>query len=407
MRFFREMRLMVYSIGGCMRTLFWGMILLLIIIWCFAIFFVQFATEFRDNNEFELESETLKQYFGDLFSGFETLFQSITGGCDYAVPEQSLGDIHFILQVVFLLYIALMNFAVLNVLIGIFVENAKNAADYDHDRVVREMLSSEKFLMLEVRNLFFQSGGTGHVTLENLKEQLNDERLRNFFKVLDLDVNEAEGLFKLMDINSNNSINAEEFVTGCMRLRGGAKRLDLASLLFENKRLSQSISSSMWAFEQSLRQVINIQLEIKDVAIASLDSKVHCNSHPVLAKQLQLPCTNSSALRKYPTNSSMQCGSSEIRSEKVGFNDTQPSFLGDASFVVGDRVVGLYGKEFRHQDRWFSAIIAEVREDGTYLLDWIDGDLRDRIKRAEDLRLVYRTLPENREQSESDTLVSV
>merc|ERR1711908_73891 len=59
---------------------------------------------------------------------------------------------------------------------------------------------------------------------------------------LDLDVEEARGLFKLIDIDDTNEVGIEEFVTGCVRLKGNAKSIDLATLMYENKRMVQQFS---------------------------------------------------------------------------------------------------------------------------------------------------------------------
>ena len=52
-----------------------------------------------------------------------------------------------------------------------------------------------------------------------------------------------------------------------------------------------------------------------------------------------------------------------------------------AEFRVGDEVEGKY-----KNGRWYPAVVKEVQEDGTYLLDWNDGDSEDRVKSARQLR---------------------
>ncbi len=54
-----------------------------------------------------------------------------------------------------------------------------------------------------------------------------------------------------------------------------------------------------------------------------------------------------------------------------------------AEFAVGDTVRGLY-----KNGRWYDAAIAEVHIDGSYTLDWADGDVQDRVKRKSHIRCV-------------------
>ena len=46
-----------------------------------------------------------------------------------------------------------------------------------------------------------------------------------------------------------------------------------------------------------------------------------------------------------------------------------------AQYLVGDRVWGRYSS-----GRWYPARVAEARGGGWYVLDWDDGDQRDRLK---------------------------
>jgi hypothetical protein len=46
-------------------------------------------------------------------------------------------------------------------------------------------------------------------------------------------------LFDLLDIDCSGSLSVDEFLLGCMRLKGHAKSVDIASIMVENKRMMQ------------------------------------------------------------------------------------------------------------------------------------------------------------------------
>merc|ERR1712151_506040 len=48
---------------------------------------------------------------------------------------------------------------------------------------------------------------------------------------------QAKALFNLLDEDDSNAVGIDEFVTGCMRLRGSAKSIDVNMLLLENGKL--------------------------------------------------------------------------------------------------------------------------------------------------------------------------
>merc|ERR1712228_849165 len=63
--------------------------------------------------------------------------------------------------------------------------------------------------------------------------KLEVPQMQEFFKAIDVDQSEAKGLFHLLDLDNSGSVSAEEFINGCLRLRGPAKSLDLALLIQE------------------------------------------------------------------------------------------------------------------------------------------------------------------------------
>jgi len=63
--------------------------------------------------------------------------------------------------------------------------------------------------------------------------------------LLGLDVSEARGLFQLLDIDDDQEVSIEELVHGITRLKGGAKGLDLATVMFENKKVHLRLDAFM------------------------------------------------------------------------------------------------------------------------------------------------------------------
>merc|ERR1719386_624220 len=98
---------------------------------------------------------------------------------------------------------------------------------------------------------------SGTLTWEELGKNLEDERVSACFNLLQIDVTEAKGLFQLLDIDESGEVGIEEFVMGCMRLKGAAKSIDLATMLYENKRMAMKINGFFAATEDQLSLVEN------------------------------------------------------------------------------------------------------------------------------------------------------
>eukprot|EP00929_Paragymnodinium_shiwhaense_P080428 TRINITY_DN41943_c0_g2_i4.p1 TRINITY_DN41943_c0_g2~~TRINITY_DN41943_c0_g2_i4.p1 ORF type:complete len:104 (+),score=27.58 TRINITY_DN41943_c0_g2_i4:168-479(+) len=74
-----------------------------------------------------------------------------------------------------------------------------------------------------------------------MKPFLEQEPARALFGALDLDIGDVRDLFEVLDEDGTRFIDLEEFVFGCLRLRGAAKALDVAKLHYDGQRLKAKL----------------------------------------------------------------------------------------------------------------------------------------------------------------------
>merc|ERR1740121_1193681 len=91
--------------------------------------------------------------------------------------------------------------------------------------------------------------GSGTICWEEFCETLNEPDMEKYFKSLDIDREEARGLFLLLDTDASGLIDAEEFTQGCLRLRGAARAIDLSTLMYSQKRMLQWFKEKMQTIE--------------------------------------------------------------------------------------------------------------------------------------------------------------
>lgn len=95
----------------------------------------------------------------------------------------------------------------------------------------KEMRRKEKEAT-EITALFksADADSSGLVDLSELERLLTEPVMAAYLNSLGIQVEEARGLFKILDWDGSGSIDVEEFVTGCMRIGGAAKGVELAML---------------------------------------------------------------------------------------------------------------------------------------------------------------------------------
>merc|ERR1711971_1066792 len=112
-----------------------------------------------------------------------------------------------------------MVLALMNVVTGVFVDSA----------ISKTKEQSDIFMINNVREIF---GDLDHtMNWVEFESKLQMPEMMRYFEYLDVDCSDARALFSLVDSDNSGFIDAEEFLTSCLRLKGPSKALDLQLLL--------------------------------------------------------------------------------------------------------------------------------------------------------------------------------
>ncbi|CAK9092622.1 unnamed protein product [Durusdinium trenchii] len=257
-RFIRALRSLVHSIFGTMKVLMWSVMLLLMIIYVFAIVFTDVSTEYISNFEIsQTDTAFLQKRFQDLERSMQTLFQSISNGVTWGDVADKLHNLNWVWGYLYVIYVAFCAFCVLNVMTGVFCQSAIESAERDQELHVQSIVTSKQqqidMFMSVFESLQKDRGevASGNVTYLEFEELFNEPHIKSFFQSLDVETHDAWTLFKLMDTSGNGDLDATEFVEGCMRLKGPARSIDVSLLMQENKRVRKKLIS----LEQLLQEV--------------------------------------------------------------------------------------------------------------------------------------------------------
>ncbi|OLQ09045.1 hypothetical protein AK812_SmicGene7394 [Symbiodinium microadriaticum] len=218
------------------KSLFWAVVLLGLIVYVFSVLFTQIVNdELLDGNwSFEQKQQALR-YFGDLYRTMLSLFMSIAGGVSWEAVLAPLEDVSHLWAMTFVFYISFTYFAVLNVVTGVFCHSAIESAQHDHAAAVQSILEDKEEHVGKVRELFskFGAASEGGITFAMLQERLGDPAVREYLETLGLDISDAWSFFKLLDMDGGGSVEIEEFLMGCLRLRGAARAIDVSKIIHD------------------------------------------------------------------------------------------------------------------------------------------------------------------------------
>ncbi|CAE7949039.1 Cacna1e [Symbiodinium sp. KB8] len=216
-RFVMALRTLVTSIFHTLKSLFWALILLAIIVYCFAILFVQAVNDYRsDVANHPLSHEMVSgsdRFFKNLPDTMLSLFMSIGGGVSWEEVLVPLRGMSAIWVWCFLFYISFTYFAVLNVVTGVFCQSAIESAQNDHTAVVQSILADKQAHLQKIRDLFGKLGDQdGVITYTMFEEKINSPAVREYFESLGLDVWDAWTFFKLLDQDAGDHESCSQVI---------------------------------------------------------------------------------------------------------------------------------------------------------------------------------------------------
>merc|ERR1712032_1305850 len=112
-------------------------------------------------------------------------------------------------------------------------------ASNDRELAAQNEMERNRAIFAELNWLFreLDADNSGQITLEEFDERTKLPQVAAIFSALGLDVSDAKRFFTLLDVDGSCLLEIDEFVIGCMSLKGHAKTIGMETLLYENKRM--------------------------------------------------------------------------------------------------------------------------------------------------------------------------
>lgn len=247
------------------------------LMYIFAIIFVQAATSYIDKDDRQA-LEMVSTHFGSVSTAMFSLLLSISNGIQWDLLAEELNVISPIMKSLFAVYVMFVLFGFLNVVTGVFVHNTSQVKLHDRDLAIQEEMLLAEHFVTELRSFFdvFDFKPDAQIERDVLRTKLQRFDLQMYLQTHQIDSNEAMALFDLLDVDNDGTIAIDDFVYGCLRIKGQAKAMDIV-LLFEEVQQNQAyiqkeyrrqVSSSreyaVWQ-EQVLKEVAEVRADLLEI----------------------------------------------------------------------------------------------------------------------------------------------
>jgi len=243
---FSELRLLVKTISASILSLAWSMVLLCTVMVIAAVFLGQLVQGHVLDNETDLTNRLqVFHLFGTFSRAFVTVFEITMAPGGWSSSGRLLTETvdrkYFIF---YFTYVFMVSFAMIRVITAVFLKETLQVANRDHDAVVAEQVKKGKELVDRCRAAFkfADMSRDGFLTLAELQDAAKLPDMKAWLAANELDASEVPGVFYLLDVRSSGYLSFDEFVNGVTRLRGGAKQVDMVSLMYETRRIMEGIA---------------------------------------------------------------------------------------------------------------------------------------------------------------------
>lgn len=103
----------------------------------------------------------------------------------------------------------------------------------------------------------------GSLTEEEFRSAIRQPEVQRKLKLIELPVADAEELFAILDHDGSGELSVEEFIGGCVRLKGPAKSKDLLAVQMNLVSLIERLDTIELQFGQIGERIRNVDSKLK------------------------------------------------------------------------------------------------------------------------------------------------
>lgn len=215
----------------------------------FSLVFVQNNTTYMVEQGDDLlddEKADLIFYFGSVEASILTLYKASTGGDDWSGYYDLLVPMGPFCSGLFLFFISFMQIAVLNILTGIFVENAMKLAEPDRQAMFSEQQKLHLKTLKELEHIVDQMDVSvdGEISEKEFDQEMerHDSRMREYLGAIGIHTTDAERFFHMLKAaHFGKPVAKDSFVAGILKLPGVAQSIDMQGLTCQLKLVHKKL----------------------------------------------------------------------------------------------------------------------------------------------------------------------
>mmetsp|Transcript_10675 Transcript_10675/g.24320 ORF Transcript_10675/g.24320 Transcript_10675/m.24320 type:complete len:621 (-) Transcript_10675:157-2019(-) len=236
LRSLSEVRVLILSILHGLRSVLWSGLVLMFVVLLIAVSIMEILllTAVEGHSDRFKWDRSIDRSFGDIGAASYTVFKSIFGGLDWGDAADSLWDASHSSGLAFCVFIAFSQLLLLNVMTGIFVKSASDAALRDEETMMVFELDVRRRWVHQVVRVFEEADkeDAGSLSREEFTQAMSQLHIQLLLHKLGIETmaHSPETLFELFDFDGNGRVEITEFAYALQHLHGHARSVEIAQL---------------------------------------------------------------------------------------------------------------------------------------------------------------------------------
>jgi len=242
---FQALYIMVTSIKGSLDALLWSAALLFTIETVMALMLTTWLEGYILDEE---QPEELRwkvfMYFGTFTKATLSMFELALA--NWIPVSRTLTEHVSEWYLIFVLgHKFIVGFAVVVVLTGIFLQETFKVAMEDDVVMTTKRAIAGKIHKAKMEKMFRNADVdfSGSLQEDELSDIISNQSMRMWLAAMGLQVSDSATLFRVLDTDGDQGISIEELATGVARLKGSARSIDVAVMLFDQRQLHVELES--------------------------------------------------------------------------------------------------------------------------------------------------------------------
>merc|ERR1719440_1879304 len=122
--------------------------------------------------------------------------------------------------------------------------------------------------------------GSKVVNLDEFEHALGKPGMQNLLRAMGVEASDAWTLFKLLDADGGGTVDQQEFLEGCLNLKGPAKSIHIAQQRYESKWLIDAVLKLSMYCEESFSLLLQEVHAVHTDKLPQLQSPTGPNQPP-------------------------------------------------------------------------------------------------------------------------------